>query len=204
MIHSSVSFAAHRPIFCIHTFCILHCFVGALGDCSQPVTLRAVMHSLGLGARVLGFLIVGVLSLGYLFTRLGEADFGNGGGYTIHADFSNAGGLKPGSPVELAGVPVGHVTAIRLNGPRAQVSLRLRDGVLVQDDAIASIRTKGLLGERYMTISPGGSTELIKPGGKLRDTESPLDLPGLLSAYVNSRQRQKTQTPPTDSLSPSE
>lgn len=162
------------------------------------------MHSLGLGARVLGFLIVGVLSLGYLFTRLGEADFGNGGGYTIHADFSNAGGLKPGSPVELVGVPVGHVTAIRLNGTRAQVSLRLRDGVPVQNDAIASIRTKGLLGEQYMTISPGGSTELLKPGGKLRETESPLDLPGLLSAYVNSRQRQKTQTPPTQSPPPSE
>jgi phospholipid/cholesterol/gamma-HCH transport system substrate-binding protein len=162
------------------------------------------MQSLGLGARVLGFLVVGVLSLVYLFTRLGEADFGNGGGYTIHADFSNAGGLNPGSPVELAGVPVGHVTAIHLNGTRAQVSLRLRDGVPVQNDAIASIQTKGLLGEQYVTISPGGSTELLKPGGKLRETESPLDLPGLLSAYVNSRQRQKTQTPPTQSPPPLE
>ncbi len=162
------------------------------------------MQSLGLGARVLGFLVIGVLSLVYLFTRLGEADFGHGGGYTIRADFSNAGGLKPGSPVELAGVPVGHVTAIHLDGTRAQVSLKLRDSVPVQNDAIASIQTKGLLGERYVTISPGGSNELIKPGGKLRETESPLDLPGLLSAYVNWRQRQNAQKPPAPTAQPSD
>jgi phospholipid/cholesterol/gamma-HCH transport system substrate-binding protein len=147
---------------------------------------------------VLGFLLIGAFSLVYLFTQLGEADLGHVGGYTIRAEFSNAGGLRPGSPVELAGVRVGHVTAIRLDGARAEVSLKLRDGVPVQDDAIASILTKGLFGERYVTISPGGSDELIKSGGKLRETESPLDLPGLLSAYVNSRQRQTAQeaTPP--------
>lgn len=154
------------------------------------------MQSLGLGARVLGFLLIGALSLVYLFTQLGEVELGQGGGYIIYADFSSAAGLKPGSLVELAGVRVGHVTAIRLDGARAEVSLKLQDGVPVQDDAIASILTKGLLGERYVTISPGGSDELIKPGGKLRETESPLDLPGLLSAYVNSRQRQNAQKAP--------
>jgi len=160
------------------------------------------MQSLGLGARVLGFLVIGVLSMVYLFAYLGEVDLGHEG-YTIRADFSNAGGLKPGSPVELAGVPVGHVTAIRLDGTRAQVSLKLHDGVPVQNDAIASIQTKGLLGERYVTISPGGSDELIKPGDKLRETESPLDLPGLLSAYVNSRQTQNVQKTPTPTAQPS-
>ncbi|MBM4254685.1 MAG: outer membrane lipid asymmetry maintenance protein MlaD [Deltaproteobacteria bacterium] len=160
------------------------------------------MQSLGLGARVFGFLLVGALSLIYLFTQLGEADFGHSSGYTIHAAFSNAGGLRPGSPVELAGVRIGHVTAIRLNGTRAEVSLKLHDGIPVQDDAIASILTKGLLGERYVIISPGGSDELVKPGGKLRETESPLDLPGLLSAYVNFRQRQsEQQAPATDKKS---
>jgi phospholipid/cholesterol/gamma-HCH transport system substrate-binding protein len=157
------------------------------------------MQSFGLATRVLGFFLVGVLSLVYLFTQLGEADLGHVGGYTIRANFSNAGGLRPGSPVELAGVPVGRVTAILLDGARAEVSLKLRDGVPVQEDAIASILTKGLLGERYVTISPGGSDSLIKPGGKLRETESPLDIPGLLSAYVNSRQRQKSPTPHTQS-----
>jgi phospholipid/cholesterol/gamma-HCH transport system substrate-binding protein len=161
------------------------------------------MRSWGLGVRVFGFLVVGVLSLVYLFTRLGEADFGYGGGYDIRADFSNAGGLKSGSPVELAGVPVGHVTTIHLKGTRVQVSLKIREGIPVQDDAIASIQTKGLLGERYITISPGGSDELIKPDGILRETESPLDLPGLLSVYVNSRQRQNAQKTPAPAARPS-
>jgi len=154
--------------------------------------------------RVLGFLLVGVLSLVYLFTQLGEIDLGQRGGYIIRANFSNAGGLKPGSPVELAGVPVGHVAAIRLDGARAEVSLRLRDGVPVQQDAIVSILTKGLLGERYVTISPGGSDEFIKPGGKLRETESPLDLPSLLSAYVNMRQRQNAQKTPAPNVQASD
>jgi len=156
------------------------------------------MQSIGLGVRVAGFLLIGSLSLLYLFTRLGEADFGQIGGYTIRAEFSNAGGLKPGSGVELSGVPIGQVTAIQLVGSRSQIALRIRDGIAVQDDAIASIQTKGLLGERYVTISPGGSDTLIQAGGKLRETESPLDLPGLLSVYVNSRQRQNAQkaTPP--------
>lgn len=160
------------------------------------------MQSLGLGARVASFLLIGSLSLLYLFTRLGEADFGQIGGYTIQAEFANAGGLKPGSGVELSGVPIGQVTAIKLVGSRSQVSLRIRDAIPVQDDAIASIQTKGLLGERYVTISPGGSDTLIQAGGKLHETESPLDLPGLLSVYVNSRQRLNTQKTPAPNGQP--
>jgi phospholipid/cholesterol/gamma-HCH transport system substrate-binding protein len=158
------------------------------------------MRSLGLAVRVFVFLLLGFLSLFYLFTRLGEADFGQIGGYEIQADFSNAGGLKPGSGVELSGVPIGQVTDIQLTGSRSQVTLRISNGVAIQDDAIASIQTKGLLGERYITISPGGSDRLIPPGGKLRETESPLDLPGLLSAYVNSRQQQKTPKTPAPNV----
>ena len=160
------------------------------------------MQARGLATRVLGFFLIGLFSLGYLFTRLGEVDL-DYGGYTIRADFLNAGGLKPGSPVELAGIPVGFVTAIQLAGNRAQVVFKLRDQVPVQSDAIASIQTKGLFGERYISITPGGSDELVKPGGKLRETESPLDIPGLLSAYVNSRQReQQGQSSPTPRANP--
>jgi len=165
------------------------------------------MQSLGLGARVFLFLLAGVLSLVYLFTSLGEVNLGRIGGYSIDAEFSNAGGLKPGSSVELAGVRIGQVAAIHLSDARARVTLRLRDGVAIQDDAIASILTKGLLGERYVAISPGGSDMLVRPGGKIRETESPLDIPGLLSVYVNSRQspnQQKTQTRPVQPTPPSE
>lgn len=153
-------------------------------------TLRPAMRTLGLSLRVILFLAIGTLSLGYLFTYLGEANVqGNWGTYSIRATFTNAGGLKPGSVIEIAGVPVGQVTAIALNGTRSDVTFRLRGDIQVQQDAIASIQTKGLFGDRYVLITPGASDDLITPGGKLRETESPLDLPGLLSAYVNSRRK---------------
>ena len=154
------------------------------------------MRTLGLGTSVGGFLLVGALSLIYLFARLGEVDLQRRWGYTVHADFSSASGLEPGSGVEIAGVRVGQVTAVHLDGTRARVTLKLRDEVLVQDDAIASIQTKGLLGERYLLITPGGSDEHIPPGGKIRETESPLDLPGLMAAYIASRNK---TAPPSDS-----
>jgi phospholipid/cholesterol/gamma-HCH transport system substrate-binding protein len=160
------------------------------------------MRTLGLSLRVILFLVVGMLSLGYLFAYLGEADVqGSWGTYSIRATFTNAGGLKPGSVIEIAGVPVGQVTAITLNGTRSDVTFRLRGDIQVQRDAIASIQTKGLFGDRYVLITPGASDDIIKPEGRLRETESPLDLPGLLSAYVNSRQK-KTSLPHGNAVPP--
>jgi phospholipid/cholesterol/gamma-HCH transport system substrate-binding protein len=159
------------------------------------------MQTLGLSLRVVFFLVSGTLSLGYLFAYLGEADVrGSWGTYSIRAIFTNASGLKPGSIIEIAGVPVGQVTAITLDGTRSEVTFRLRGDIQVQKDAIASIQTKGLLGDRYVVITPGGSNHIIKPGERLRETESPLDLPGLLSAYVNSRQ--KKPAPSSDESPP--
>jgi phospholipid/cholesterol/gamma-HCH transport system substrate-binding protein len=148
-----------------------------------------------LGLSTLGFLFVGVLCKLYLFTALGELALGPAGGYTIFADFNKASGLEPGSLVEVAGVQVGQVTGIQLVGARAQVRLTLRNDVQLQDDAIASIQTKGLLGGQYLLISPGASDDMIAPGGKIRDTESPLDLPGLMSAYIALREKKAASQP---------
>jgi phospholipid/cholesterol/gamma-HCH transport system substrate-binding protein len=155
------------------------------------------MRTLRLGLSITGFLLIGVLSELYLFTQLGELDLHRAGGYTISADFSDASGLEPGSIVELAGVQVGQVTAISLIGTRARVMLRLRDDVQLPDDTIASIQTKGLLGGRYMLITPGGSERIIPPGGKIRETEAPLDLPGLLAAYIAQRDKKAAATSKT-------
>jgi phospholipid/cholesterol/gamma-HCH transport system substrate-binding protein len=165
------------------------------------------MRTLRLGLSIIGFLLIGALSQLYLFTQLGELDLGRASGYSIFADFSNASGLAPGSIIELAGVQVGQVTAIHLIDTRARVMLRLRDDVHLQDDSIASIQTKGLLGGRYMLITPGGSERIIPPGGKIRETESPLDLSGLMAAYITLREKKAgttskdQQTPNKDDLS---
>ena len=153
------------------------------------------MQTFKLATSVVGFLFLGGLSLAYLFTRLGEAEVQPDWGYAVYADFANAGGLDPGSAVEIAGVPVGQIAATSLIEGRARVTLTLRKEIVVQDDAIASIQTKGLLGERYLLITPGGSEEKIPAGGKIRETESPLDLPSLLATYVGLRDRPAATAP---------
>jgi phospholipid/cholesterol/gamma-HCH transport system substrate-binding protein len=147
------------------------------------------MRTLGVSLSVTGFLVLGALSLFYLFTTLGEFTFQHGGSYTVYADFTSASGLALGSPIEMAGVRIGQVSAIDLTGTRARVALSLHSGVQLQDDVIASIQTKGLLGERYLLLTPGGADEIIPPGGKIRETEAPLDLPSLLATYVALRNK---------------
>ena len=130
------------------------------------------------------FLLVGIICLGYLAIRLGKMEVFGSRGYDIHAVFINSGGLKNGSDIVIAGVGVGRVKSITLENYQAQVVMNLPWNVKVQEDAIALIRTKGLIGEKYIEITPGGSDKLIPPGGKIRDTQPPVDLEELISKYV--------------------
>ena len=130
------------------------------------------------------FVLIGVLALGYLSVKLGRVSILGGGGYAVTAEFPSVGGLKPGSTVEIAGVEIGRVESITLKDYQALVTLRINSGVKLQDDAIASIKTKGLIGEKYLRISPGGSEKLIPPGGRIREVEAPVDFEELLSKYI--------------------
>ena len=130
------------------------------------------------------FVVLGILALGYLSVSLGQVSFLGGRGYTITVDFPSVGGLKAGSTVEIAGVEIGRVESIGLADYQARVILRVHSGIKLQDDAIASIKTKGLIGEKYIRISPGGSDKIIGPGGKIREVEAPVDFEELLSKYI--------------------
>ena len=130
------------------------------------------------------FLVLGILALGYLSIRLGRVSFLGGAGYLVTADFPSVGGLKAGSGVEIAGVLIGRVEAIGLADYQARVVLRLNSDVKIQDDSIASIKTKGLIGEKYIRISPGGSDKIIPPNGRIREVEAPVDLEELISKYI--------------------
>jgi phospholipid/cholesterol/gamma-HCH transport system substrate-binding protein len=130
------------------------------------------------------FLVLGILALGYLSIRLGKVSFLGGSGYAVTADFPSVGGLKAGSGVEIAGVLIGRVESIGLADYQARVVLRLNSGVKLQDDSIASIKTKGLIGEKYIRISPGGSDKIIPPNGRIREVEAPVDLEELISKYI--------------------
>jgi len=130
------------------------------------------------------FVFVGIAALAWLSINLGRVDFTGARSYVLTADFPTVGGLKIGSPVEIAGVQVGSVDAIKLIQDQARVVMSIRSGITLQDDSIASIKTKGLIGEKYIRISPGGSDRAIPPNGRIKEVEPPVDLEELLSKYV--------------------
>ena len=130
------------------------------------------------------FIIAGILCLGYLSIKLGKIEIMGKKGYQIYGVFSNIGGLKVGSSIEIAGVEVGRVTSVALDDYQAHVVLNFPQGFKVQEDAIASVKTRGLIGEKYIEITPGGSEEIIKPGGRIRETQPAVDIEGLISKFV--------------------
>jgi phospholipid/cholesterol/gamma-HCH transport system substrate-binding protein len=130
------------------------------------------------------FVILGILALGYLSISLGQISFLSGQGYYVTVDFPSVGGLKAGSTVEIAGVEIGRVQSIGLADYQARVTLRVQSSIKLQEDSIASIKTKGLIGEKYIRISPGGSDKVIGPNGKIREVEAPVDFEELLSKYI--------------------
>ncbi len=130
------------------------------------------------------FVLIGILCLGYLSIKLGKLEVIGAGGYTVYAEFSNAGGIKPGSAIEIAGVQIGKVKSIKLDNYSALAEFWINKGVRIQEDAIVHIKTKGLIGEKYVQISPGGSETFVGNGGRLTETESPIDIEELISKYV--------------------
>jgi phospholipid/cholesterol/gamma-HCH transport system substrate-binding protein len=130
------------------------------------------------------FLFIGIICLGYISVKLGKLEFVGHEYYTVYADFDKAGGIKPGSSIEVAGVEVGKVKSIRLDNYQALVEMNIHKGINLQEDSIASIRTKGLIGEKFVQISPGGSDKIIPNGGKIRETESAIDIEELISKYA--------------------
>jgi phospholipid/cholesterol/gamma-HCH transport system substrate-binding protein len=139
------------------------------------------------------FVLVGIACLGYLAIKLGKLEVLGNSGYTVYADFSTVAGLKRGDPVEIAGVKVGRVDSIGLADDRARLVLRVDDGVKLQEDVIASVRARGLIGEKFVLVSPGASDKIIPAGGKIRETESPPDIPDLIGKLVGGDLTSKSE-----------
>ncbi len=133
------------------------------------------------------FVLLGLACLAYLAINLGKMEV-YGRGYQIYANFDNVSGLKTGAMVEVAGVEVGRVDAIQLTSQfQARVSMKVQDGLKIHDDAIASIRTKGIIGDKFVKLSPGNSAKLIRVNGTIFNTESAIDLEELISSYIHGK-----------------
>ena len=130
------------------------------------------------------FILAGLVCLAFLSIKVAKTEIFGGKGYEIYAMFSDAGGLKEGASVVIAGVRVGHVKKITMKDYRAKVVISLPLDVKLQEDSIASIKTRGIIGEKYLVITPGGSEKIIKPGGRIRETMPAVDIEELISNYV--------------------
>jgi len=132
------------------------------------------------------FAIVGVLCFSYLSINIAGMKLSNAGYYAVSASFSNVAGLTLGAPVEIAGVPVGEVTNVLLKETEAIVEMQVRNEVRLRDDDIAQIRTKGIIGDKYVKISPGGSEDNIENGGEIFDTESAVEFEDVIGKLIHS------------------
>jgi phospholipid/cholesterol/gamma-HCH transport system substrate-binding protein len=132
------------------------------------------------------FVLIGILCVGYLTVKLGKMELIGGDFYNLVAKFDSVAGLKPDSSVQMAGVEIGRVTKILLDTKDfvAVVTMKIHKDVPIQDDAIASVKTSGLIGDKYISIQPGGSDEILKPGDVITETESAVDIESLISKYV--------------------
>ena len=132
------------------------------------------------------FIFIGIICVGYMTIHLGKMDWIGNDHYPVRARFQSVSGLKAGALVEMAGVQIGQIESISLDQKLkiAEVTLKIRNDTLLEDDVIASVKTSGLIGDKYVMISPGGSDQILKPGDLITETESAVDLEDLISKYV--------------------
>ena len=132
------------------------------------------------------FMAICILCVAYLTLKLGDVSVFGNKSYPLRAKFTSVTGLKVGSPVQMLGMQIGQVAGFTMDQKDqvAVVELSIENGVQVYGDAIASIKTDGLLGDKYVKIDAGGGSDLLKPGGTIGETEAPVDLMELISKYA--------------------
>jgi phospholipid/cholesterol/gamma-HCH transport system substrate-binding protein len=130
------------------------------------------------------FVLAALFCLGYLSVKLAKMEIIGGDRYEVYAIFSDIGGLKVGSSAVIAGVEVGRVDSITMEVYEAKVVLSISKDVILQEDTIAAIKTRGLIGEKYLSLTPGGSEKIIEQGGQIREALPPVDFEDLISKYV--------------------
>jgi len=132
------------------------------------------------------FMIAGFLAFAWISVRLGDIKIFATDTYAVSARFRSVSGVKKGATVEIAGVAVGEVSDVTLDREHyeAVVSMAIKQGVKIQTDSIASVRTAGIIGDRYISISPGGEEDFVKPGGEIFETESAINIEELVSKYI--------------------
>jgi phospholipid/cholesterol/gamma-HCH transport system substrate-binding protein len=132
------------------------------------------------------FLVFGLLCLGYMTVKLGHVTLLGDDTYPLFARFTSVTGLRSGSPVYMLGIEIGRTDGLTMDQKeqRAVVELRIKRGITIYDDAIASIKSEGLIGDRYLSIDPGGGGAPLAPGGTITETQPPVDIADIIGKYA--------------------
>jgi len=132
------------------------------------------------------FFVLGLGAFGWLALQLGEVPWlSESHSYILYAEFDNISGVKKGADVQIAGVPVGSVRDITLNEDElAQATMQIEQGIKIPVDSVASVKSQGIIGDKFIQITLGGDEEIYKPGEIITDTESSLDLESLISKFA--------------------
>ena len=132
------------------------------------------------------FLLAGFASFSWLAVKMGDLELFKKESYDITASFTSISGLKEGAALELAGVVVGKVTKIELNEEEyeATVFMDVVKTVQLSDDSIASIRTSGIIGDKFIKLTPGGSDIMLEAGDMIEETEASISIEELVSKYI--------------------
>ncbi len=132
------------------------------------------------------FVVIGLVCIAYMTVKLGHVSFLGENTYPLYAKFTTVSGLRAGSPVSMLGIEVGRVEGITMDqkDQMAVVEMRIKEGIRVYGDAIASIKTEGLIGDKYLSLEPGGAEELLKPAGTITETQPAVDIVDLVGKYA--------------------
>ena len=141
------------------------------------------------------FVVIGLAVVAYMTVNLGDVSLLGGDTYSIYAEFDSVSGLRPGNPIEIYGMEAGQVGTMHMDQENQVVvtELKLKNGIVVYDDAIAAIKTSGLIGDKFIKIDPGGSEQELEPGEMIFDTESPIDIGDLIGKYAFGEVDEKTE-----------
>jgi phospholipid/cholesterol/gamma-HCH transport system substrate-binding protein len=132
------------------------------------------------------FVVIGLICIGYMTVKLGNVGFFGDSTYTLHANFNTVTGLREGNPVNMLGLEIGRVDKFTMDQENqvVKVEFKINKGIEIFDDAIASIKTEGLIGDKYVAVDPGGGGDLLADGDIITDTNSPTDIMDLVSKYA--------------------
>ena len=132
------------------------------------------------------FVVIGLICIAYMAVNLGNVGFLGENTYSLFAKFNTVTGLREGNPVNMLGLEIGRVQKFTMDQENqvVRVELKINNGIEIFDDAIASVKTEGLIGDKYISVDPGGGGDLLANGDTIADTNSPTDIMELISKYA--------------------